>query len=49
MVALVDEAQLPNYLETLRTQFYLPVHGLETLDPRHVFVTQPGPGAMVLY
>jgi len=45
MVALLDKSQLSNYLEVLRTKFYLPIQ--PTLDSCHVFVTSPGSGATV--
>lgn len=44
-MALMEEKQLPNYLDTLKNKFYIPLHGHHILDPRHVFVTEPGPGA----
>lgn len=47
IVALVDESQLPVYLETLLKKFYAPVHGQKELNSRQVFVTTPGPGASV--
>ena len=48
MVALVEKSQVTHFMEVLLTQFYQPCHGLQAIDSKHVFVTQPGPGAMIL-
>lgn len=46
MVALLDQNQLSNYLLALKKDFYEPVHQISDLES-HVFVTQPGSGALI--